>query len=101
MARREREKKKEAAEKKNEERFARFFLVAPTDGKKRPTAPKKERRFPLASCRLSASRLDRACTKTTTDLCLARGTVRKANRPTKSDAGGAGGSGGGGVGTYP
>jgi hypothetical protein len=40
-------------------------------------------------------------TKTTTDLCLARGTVRKANRPTKSDAGGAGGSGGGGVGTYP
>ena len=88
MARREREKKNDAAEKKRTLR-AIFSRRHGTE------------RNALASCRLSASMLDVPWTKTTTDLCLARGTVRKANRPTKSDAGGAGGSGGGGVGTYP
>lgn len=50
--RREREKKSRR-KKKNASRD--FFSSRRRDGKKRPTAPKKERRFPLASCRLLAS----------------------------------------------
>ena len=97
MARREREKKFSL---KKRTLRAIFFLVK-TGRKETPDSAKKGKA--LSSCQLSlvGIQVGSCCTKTTTDLCLARGTVRKANRPTKSDAGGAGGSGGGGVGTYP